>query len=117
MSSKWRGRDRYQKTNVDTSEEESMDKIKEIQMCIDSSKAEVNKAIGKTIERGDKLEDLEFQAQNLQGEAEIFNRTTRAVRTRMCWQNIKIKLLFVIVFIILALIVYFVFIHPLVTKK
>eukprot|EP00483_Globobulimina_turgida_P000926 UN00927 len=114
MSSKWRNK--YQKANID-SEEESVDKIKEIQMCIESSKAEVNKAIDKTIERGDKLEDLEFQAQNLQDKAEIFQTTSRAVRRRMCWQNVKIKIVFVIIFIILALIIYFVFIHPLLTKK
>eukprot|EP01084_Bolivina_argentea_P065814 119979_1 len=112
--SKWRNK--YENVNSAETSEEEPDKIKEIQMCIDASKAEVSKAINKTIQRGDKLEDLENQAECLQDEAEIFNRSTRGIRRRMCWQYIKSKMLFALVVIALMLIIYFVFIHPLVKK-
>merc|ERR1712154_310749 len=97
-------------------DEESMDKIKEIQMCIEDSKAQVAKAIDKTIERGDKLGDLEDKAEGLRDDADLFNRQARTVRRRFWCQNCRQNMLLITAGIILAIIIYFVFIHPLVTK-
>eukprot|EP00486_Rosalina_sp_Unknown_P006406 CAMPEP_0201575612 /NCGR_PEP_ID=MMETSP0190_2-20130828/20931_1 /ASSEMBLY_ACC=CAM_ASM_000263 /TAXON_ID=37353 /ORGANISM="Rosalina sp." /LENGTH=87 /DNA_ID=CAMNT_0048005467 /DNA_START=143 /DNA_END=403 /DNA_ORIENTATION=+ len=81
-SSRWR---RSESQVLGSSDEESMDKIKEIQMAIEDSKDQVNMAIEKTLARGDKLADLEDKAEDMQQEASLFNRNARAVRRRMCW--------------------------------
>ena len=86
-------------------------------MAIEDSKYQVNKAIEKTLARGDKLADLEDKAEEMQHEASIFNRSARDVRRRMCWQNCKAQLVLIVVIIIVVLIIYFVFIHPLIVNK
>mmetsp|Transcript_10940 Transcript_10940/g.17572 ORF Transcript_10940/g.17572 Transcript_10940/m.17572 type:complete len:115 (-) Transcript_10940:144-488(-) len=97
------------------SDEEAPDaKVREVQLAIEESKDQVNQAIIKTIERGDQLEDLADKADNLQNDADLFNRQARKVRRAMCWQNIKMNLLLGGVIIVVALIIYFAFIHPLV---
>eukprot|EP01083_Nonionella_stella_P023789 65791_1 len=112
--SRWRAN--HAAIEVNTSSDESMDKVKEIQLAIEDSKNQVNQAITKTIARGDQLADLENKADNLQDEASIFNRSARSVRRRMCWQNAKANLIIIFIVLIVALIVYFAFIHPLVKK-
>lgn len=113
-SSRWR---RVESQELASSDEEPMDKVKEVQMAIEQSKHQVNRAIEKTLARGDKLDDLEDKAEGLQQEAQIFTRNARAVRRRMCWQNCKAQLVLIVVVLIVIMLVYFVFIHPMVVNN
>eukprot|EP00485_Elphidium_margaritaceum_P024325 CAMPEP_0202712518 /NCGR_PEP_ID=MMETSP1385-20130828/42094_1 /ASSEMBLY_ACC=CAM_ASM_000861 /TAXON_ID=933848 /ORGANISM="Elphidium margaritaceum" /LENGTH=84 /DNA_ID=CAMNT_0049372589 /DNA_START=122 /DNA_END=373 /DNA_ORIENTATION=+ len=80
--SKWK---RVPADNDDSDDDEPVDKVTEVQRAIEMSKSEVQRAINKTIERGDKLDDLEDKADTLQTEAQIFQRQARNVHRRMCW--------------------------------
>ena len=113
-SSRWR---RNESQVLGSSDEESIDKIKEIQIAIEDSKDQVGKAIEKTLARGDKLADLEDKAEDMQHEASLFNRNARDVQRRMCWQNCKAQLILITIIVIVVLMIYFVFIHPLIVNK
>ena len=62
-------------------------------MEIDASKHTVGKAIEKTIERGDKLDDLEVKAQNLEDQGALFHKGAKKARWNFFMQNLKIKIL------------------------
>ena len=67
MPKGWRSRER----DASSSEDEKPDKIGEVLNAIEDSKKQVNLAIDKTIDRGDKLEDLEDKALILKDDAGI----------------------------------------------
>ena len=99
---------------IASDDEESGDKVAEVQMEIDASKHAVSRAIDKTIQRGDKLEDLEDKAEHMADQGAVFNRQARGVRRHFFLQNLKIKILCAVAVLVVLLIIYFVWIHPLV---
>ena len=97
-------------------ENESANKIEQIQMTIQDAKSNVNQAINQVIERGENLENLNQKAQDLQFLGREFNNQARRARRKMWCQNLKINIMLICVIFIIALIIYFVLIHPLLTK-
>eukprot|EP01137_Pigoraptor_chileana_P002074 Opistho-2@2217 len=67
--------------------------------------------IGKVLDRGEKLENLEEKSENLQEGAAKFRRGANTLKKRMWWANMKLRLIvFAIiaaVITIVALIIYF----------
>lgn len=100
----------------DDEEYGTQDKIKQVQRTIQDAKLSVNQAISNAIDRGDNLESLNDKAQNLQELGLDFNREAKRVRRRMWCQNIKVTILLFTIIFIIALILYFLLIHPLITK-
>ncbi|XRB03080.1 vesicle-associated membrane protein 72 [Pycnococcus provasolii] len=49
--------------------------------------------IERVLDRGEKIELLVDKTENLRSQADTFHRTGRQLRTRMWWQNLKMKLL------------------------
>mmetsp|Transcript_6158 Transcript_6158/g.9768 ORF Transcript_6158/g.9768 Transcript_6158/m.9768 type:complete len:118 (+) Transcript_6158:87-440(+) len=92
------------------------DKLEEIQSEIQKSQIVVQDTINKAIDRGDNLLDLEDKANSIKNNADVFRRNARSVQRAMCFQNIKMNLILLAVLVVVALIVYFAFIHPFVNK-
>merc|ERR1719362_930937 len=81
----------------------SNDKIQEVQDEIDKTKDTVQQGIALAIDRGDKLDELDDKAQNLQNEAAIFNKRAKDTRRHFCLQ--QWKMIALIAFIVIVLIV------------
>lgn len=64
--------------------------------------------IDKLLDRGEKLEDLERNAENLNFKAMSFQTTAKKVKTKYWWKNVKFwVLLLLIVLLIVAILVIF----------
>eukprot|EP00484_Ammonia_sp_Unknown_P029370 CAMPEP_0197031258 /NCGR_PEP_ID=MMETSP1384-20130603/10321_1 /TAXON_ID=29189 /ORGANISM="Ammonia sp." /LENGTH=159 /DNA_ID=CAMNT_0042460765 /DNA_START=37 /DNA_END=516 /DNA_ORIENTATION=+ len=77
------------------------DKMGLVQDEIENVKAEVHQSIVRVVERGDKLEDINAKAEELQVQAGIFKKNARQTRTHFCLQ--KWKMIACIVFILFVL--------------
>jgi t-SNARE complex subunit (syntaxin) len=85
------------------------DKLSKIQDEINRTKDVMKDNINKTIARGEKLEQIEDKAENLNNRAKTFQSTAKAARRQMCWQNWRNILLIVLVVTIISVILYFIF--------
>merc|ERR1712156_637366 len=67
--------------------------------------------IDKVLERDSKLNDLDYRASNLQATSAVFQQSSKRLRKKYWWQNLKMKLILggvsVGVIIIIVLIAYF----------
>ena len=79
--------------SLDGTDDKHMDKVKEVQNAIDASKEQVHIAIENAIDRGDKIELLQDKGDELVENAQMFHRSARNVRRRMCLQEWKMTLL------------------------
>ena len=63
--------------------------------------------IGKVLNRGDQLSDLQRRADDLKVSAGEFNITARRVKRKMCWKNAKlwVIMLFILIVILVVLII------------
>ena len=64
-------------------------KLNKIQTNLDSVKDTMIDNMGKLSERGEKLEDLEKKTEDLYYDANIFERSARRMKRKLCMQNIK----------------------------
>ena len=108
----WRDRGKGDPVSMTSDSDEHVDKITEVQMEIDASKHTVRRAIDKTIQRGDKLDDLEDKAEQMRDQGEMFHRRAVDVRKAMWWKNCKVKSLLAFAILVALLIIYFAAIHP-----
>lgn len=100
------------KREMGDSSESTSDKLAEVQNEIDASKHTVSRAIHKTVERGDKIDDVLDKAEDMRLQGEVFNKNSKKARREFLQQNIKIKVICCVSIIIVIFVVFFVAIYP-----
>lgn len=84
----------------------SVNKVAAVQRQVDDVKSVMVENIEKVLARGDRIQLLVDRTEDLQAQAQQFQKQGRQLRTNMWWQNAKMKLCIVlIVLIVLAVIV------------
>eukprot|EP00049_Salpingoeca_infusionum_P020079 m.363473 g.363473 ORF g.363473 m.363473 type:complete len:127 (-) comp22743_c0_seq1:58-438(-) len=63
--------------------------LRRAQQEVDGVKQVMRNNIGKVLERGAKLDQLEEDAEALRDGAAAFHRQSRKLRRQMCWQNAR----------------------------
>ena len=67
--------------------------------------------IDRVLERDNKLNDLDYRASNLQAHSQVFQQSSRRLKKKYWWQNVKMMICIgvtvTVLIIILALIIYF----------
>ena len=86
-------------------------------MEIDASKHSVGRAIDKTIERGDKLEDLEVKADQLQDQGALFHKKAKKARWDFFRQNLKVKLMCGGVILVVLIVIVIIIVTSIPKKK
>ena len=71
---------------------ETHSKVSRVQQQVSEVKEIMMDNIEKVLDRGEKIELLVDKTENLRFQADNFHRTGRALRRRMWWQNLKMKL-------------------------
>lgn len=78
------------------------DKIQEVQLEIIEAKKQVEMVIINVIKRGDKLEELEEKSNKLANTANMFNKKAKQVKKKMWWENFKMKIILLVIFLIIV---------------
>jgi hypothetical protein len=81
-------------------------KVARVQQQVSEVKEIMMDNIEKVLDRGEKIELLVDKTENLRFQADNFHRTGRALRRRMWWQNLKMKLVFAAFVLIVILILF-----------
>ena len=84
---------------------QELTKVSRVQAQVSEVKNIMMDNIEKVLDRGEKIELLVDKTENLRFQADNFHRTGRALRRKMWWQNLKMKLMLGggVLFIILVL--------------
>lgn len=83
-----------------------VDKVSKVQQQVSEVKEIMMDNIEKVLDRGEKIELLVDKTENLRFQADNFHKTGRALRRRMWWQNLKMKLVFASFVVIVILILF-----------
>jgi len=62
--------------------------------------------IEKVLERGEKIELLVDKTDNLRFQADKFHKTGKQLRSKMWWQNMRLKITIVVVVLVLILVIF-----------
>lgn len=93
-------------TNPQTPASGSPAKLDQVQSQVNEVKVILKDNINKVLERGERLDDLIGQTEDLQASADSFKRTSTQVARKYWWKNIKFMIVIgVIAVIILILII------------
>lgn len=76
-----------------TQNPDKISKVTRVQQQVSEVKEIMMDNIEKVLDRGEKIELLVDKTENLRFQADNFHRTGRALRRRMWWQNLKMKLM------------------------
>lgn len=76
----------------------------ELQSQVEEVKGILTQNIEKVMERGDRLDDLMDKTYELEEQSIRFQKTSRKVRTRFWWKNLKMKIIMVCVAVIVVLV-------------
>ncbi|KAL2608897.1 hypothetical protein R1flu_027470 [Riccia fluitans] len=85
---------------------EELDKISKIQSQVQDVKGIMMQNIDKIIERHEKLEVIVDKAGNLASEADHYKRQTVVLKNKMWWQNMRAKLIVLMILIVIALVIW-----------
>eukprot|EP00127_Corallochytrium_limacisporum_P001794 Clim_evm1s84 gene=Clim_evmTU1s84 len=85
--------------------------LPEVQGQIDEVTGIMRNNMNKVLDREQKLSDLEAGAEGLEVEANRFGRTSRKLKSKYWWQNLKAWLGIFVVLAILAVIIALIVIH------
>lgn len=80
-------------------------KIEEVEMGITEAKEQVLLVIDKTLDRGDKLDELDDKANNLKDNAQMFHKQARKTRWKMFKEKCKANMIIIIITVIVIAIV------------
>jgi hypothetical protein len=58
------------------------------------------------LERGDRIELLVHQTEELRNHAQMFQKQGRALRSNIWWQNMRMKLIVVLVVLLLVVVIF-----------
>ena len=89
-----------------TANPDQISKVTRVQQQVSEVKEIMMDNIEKVLDRGEKIELLVDKTENLRFQADNFHRTGRALRRRMWWQNLKMKLVFASFVLIVVLILF-----------
>ncbi|CEO99358.1 hypothetical protein PBRA_001264, partial [Plasmodiophora brassicae] len=64
-------------------------KMKDVQVEIERTKDVMKKNIETTLDRGDKLDELDMKADRLESHASAFNKKAGQARRNFCWQSYR----------------------------
>lgn len=84
---------------------EEISKVAAVQRKVDEVKNIMVENIEKVLERGEKIELLVDKTDDLRYQAEKFHKTGRHLRSKMWWQNFKMKILLCSIILIVILII------------
>lgn len=85
---------------------ENVDSISNVNAKVEQVKSVMHENINKALENTVKLESIELQSQELMQSAGIFSENAKELKKRMWWKNMKMKLMFgTIILVILGIIV------------
>eukprot|EP00201_Polytomella_parva_P018925 CAMPEP_0175071712 /NCGR_PEP_ID=MMETSP0052_2-20121109/19406_1 /TAXON_ID=51329 ORGANISM="Polytomella parva, Strain SAG 63-3" /NCGR_SAMPLE_ID=MMETSP0052_2 /ASSEMBLY_ACC=CAM_ASM_000194 /LENGTH=137 /DNA_ID=CAMNT_0016338935 /DNA_START=270 /DNA_END=683 /DNA_ORIENTATION=+ len=85
---------------------EEYSKVASVQQKVNEVKGIMTENIEKVLARGEKLELLTDKTENLVFEADRFQRTGKALKRKMWWQNCKMKLVIAMAVILLAVVIF-----------
>jgi vesicle-associated membrane protein 7 len=85
---------------------EELSKVAAVQKQVDEVKSIMVDNIERVLERGEKIELLVDKTDNLRFQADRFHKTGRSLRSKMWWQNMKVKLLILVIVILIAVIIF-----------
>ncbi|URE22119.1 vesicle-associated membrane protein [Musa troglodytarum] len=85
---------------------EEVEKLLKVKVQVSEVKNIMLENIDKTLERGEKLNDLEAKASNLRNEAQGFKKQGTRIRKKMWLQNMKIKLVVLAILLFLVVIIW-----------
>ncbi|XP_013420361.1 vesicle-associated membrane protein 4 [Lingula anatina] len=88
------------------------EKVQRVQEQVDDVVGVMKSNIGKVLDRGERLEDLQDKSDHLNSNSRLFQARARDVRSAMWWQNCKMKIIVMIV----ILIIFAVIIIPIILK-
>ncbi|KAJ1899179.1 Vesicle membrane receptor protein (v-SNARE), partial [Coemansia sp. IMI 209127] len=80
------------------------ERTKELQDELDQVQNIVNQNLGKVMERGEHLENLQGKADRLQNQTKIFNSSATSASRTMRWRNMKWKIIIALTIIIIIVI-------------
>lgn len=81
------------------------DKLKLVQGKVDDVKGQMVVVINQALERGEKIEKINADAEQLKTSAEHFGKKTNQIKNAMWWKNLKMKLGIGAVILIVLLII------------
>lgn len=81
-------------------------KVQRIQGQVDEVIDIMHDNIGKVLNRGERLEDLQDKSEDLAYSATVFRVSAKGLRTHFWWQDCKMKLLFIALLVALLLIIF-----------
>lgn len=87
--------------------------LNHVQSELDSTINVMRSNLGKALNRGDKLEDLEAKSESFEMNAFNFKAGSTKLRQKLWWQNCKLKLIFVFIVVVVLLVI----IIPIAVKK
>lgn len=89
-----------------TEHPEELTKVAAVQKKVDEVKNIMVDNIEKVLERGERIELLVDKTDNLRTQADRFQMTGRQLRSRMWWQNMKMKIALVAIVLILIFVIF-----------
>ena len=92
-----------------TNNPDQISKVTRVQQQVSEVKEIMMDNIEKVLDRGEKIELLVDKTENLRFQADNFHKTGRALRRRMWWQNLKMKLMmggFVLAIILVVFLIF-----------
>merc|ERR1712146_616280 len=72
-------------------------KTREVKRALDDAHNRVRVSIEEALNRGENLDGLEMKADNLVSDAELFHSTSRQTRRMMCWNNMRNKIILIVI--------------------
>jgi hypothetical protein len=85
---------------------EEINKVAKVQSQVSEVKSIMMENIEKVLDRGEKLEMLVDKTENLRYQADQFQKSGKALRNKMWWQNIKMKLLVALILAIVVVVIF-----------
>jgi len=89
------------------------EKVERVQSQVDEVVGIMHSNIGKVLERGEKIEELDLKTVELQSQAKIFKKGAKRVRKQMWCRNLKLNMIIggicFLILIAIALSLYFTF--------
>ncbi|XP_048729654.1 vesicle-associated membrane protein 8-like [Ostrea edulis] len=84
---------------------ESRDRLDELTGEVSEVTSLLKDNVDKVLRRGDKLDDIQQKADDLESSSIQFQRSSRSLRRKMCCSNIKMTLILILVVIIVIAVI------------
>lgn len=81
-------------------------KVQRVQNEVDQVIDIMHDNIGKVLNRGERLEDLQDKSDDLAYNATVFRVSAKGLRSQFWWRDFKMKLIFVVLLVALLLIIF-----------